>query len=543
MDCFSSASTCSDVSSDTGSVQSPYTPVQQTTSTHLTTSNMIDSTNYSASNQKFSTTLSSALTPGGAAATSQSNLDSSTNNLLSSIERDRKQREFIPDSKKDDKYWERRRKNNEAAKRSREKRRQNDILMECRINQLNVQNQKLHHDLLELKLRFGVPLNDDDKKFMENQSSSSPNDVYNGHHDDTELKLSEMDCCMLSTTKSRNDSLSMDDSQTEMILKCDQLSSVSPPPPPLLPQTPTTTATTVPVLSSITSTASIDPFMNSMMMTTSTSPLCVNNVEHRVNCEQPISLDLTSTNTMITSTTTTSVSNNFIFPQLNSLDNTDLLTLKRIFSSLGVGCLSPAPNTSIATINHSSSTSSSSASPLIAAAAAAAAAVAAVATNSGNGAVPLSPIPGGASNNINNNNSNNNNGVCATPTTVPFSNLSSLNTTAALLLRQAALMPASTPTPPLAPPSSQVVPQISQPQHQITTSCGLHDNVLIMKNDKLPSTSLTSVGGTGCSGGRCSSVHSVKSDISNNSSDYIESPLDLSLCCLQVKTSENYSSS
>ncbi|KAH8873683.1 Nuclear factor interleukin-3-regulated protein [Schistosoma japonicum] len=283
-----SQQTCSDVSSDTGSVQSPYTPVQQTTSTHLTASNMIDSTNYSASNQKFSTTLSSALTPGGAAATSQSNLDSSTNNLLSSIERDRKQREFIPDSKKDDKYWERRRKNNEAAKRSREKRRQNDILMECRINQLNVQNQKLHHDLLELKLRFGVPLNDDDKKFMENQSSSSPNDVYNGHHDDTELKLSEMDC---------------------------------------------------------------------------------------------------------------------------------------------------------------------------------------------------------------------------------------------------------------SPPSSQVVPQISQPQHQITTSCGLHDNVLIMKNDKLPSTSLTSVGGTGCSGGRCSSVHSVKSDISNNSSDYIESPLDLSLCCLQVKTSENYSSS
>ncbi|KAK4468585.1 hypothetical protein MN116_007778 [Schistosoma mekongi] len=538
MDCLSSASTCSDVSSDTGSVQSPYTPVQQTTSTHLNTSNMIDSTNYSASNQKFSTTLSSALTPGGAAAATQSNLDSSTNNLLSSIERDRKQREFIPDSKKDDKYWERRRKNNEAAKRSREKRRQNDILMECRINQLNVQNQKLHHDLLELKLRFGVPLNDDDKKFMENQSASSPNDVYNGHHEDTELKLTEMDCCMLSTTKSRNDSLSMDDSQTDMILKCDQLSSVSPLPPPPLPQTQTTTATTVPMLSSIASTASIDPFMNSMMMTTSSSPLCVNNAEHRVNCEQPISLDLTSTNTMMTSTTTTSVSNNFIFPQLNSLDNTDLLTLKRIFSSLGVGCLSPAPNSSMATMSHTSSTSSSSASPLIAAAAAAAAAVAAVATNSGNGAIPLSPIPGCASNN-----NNNHNGVCATPTTVPFSNLSSLNTTAALLLRQAALMPASTPTPTLAQPSSQVVPQISQPQHQITTSCGLHDNVLAMKNDKLSSTSLTPVGGTSCSGGRCSSVHSAKSDISNNSSDYIESPLDLSLCCLQVKTSENYSSS
>ncbi|CAI2732230.1 unnamed protein product [Schistosoma spindalis] len=498
----------------------------------------------------------------------QINLDSSSinNSLLNSIERDRKQREFIPDSKKDDKYWERRRKNNEAAKRSREKRRQNDILMECRINQLQIQNHKLHHELIELKLRFNIPLNDEDKKFMENQSSTlddTQNDVYNGHHDhhhnnsDGELKLSEMDCCMMSTTKSRNDSLSMDDSQNEMLLKSDQLSSVSPTPPPLLPQSPTTTTmlmtmTTATATTSCTtatvlpvSAPSIDPLMNSMVMTTtsssSSSPLLLQSL-NRMNCEQQMSIELTATNT----TTTTSVlsnnhnhtvSNNFLFPQLNSLDNTDLLTLKRIFSSLGVGCLSTPPTTSPVTMNNSSSTASS-ASPLIAAAAAAAA-VAAVATNGGC-TMPLSPIPG-----------NNNNSVCTTSTTAPFNNLSSLNTTAALLLRQAGLMPASTTTPP--PPPLPLQSTLPMPQHPQTTSCGLHDNISVIKNnnknDKLSFSSsvmpLTAgpnanVGGGGNGGGRCSSVHSVKSDLSNNSNDYFESPLDLSLC-LQIK-SESHNS-
>ncbi|CAH8609331.1 unnamed protein product [Schistosoma margrebowiei] len=579
MDCFSSASTCSDVSSDTGSVQSPFTPVQQTTqstSIHLTNSNAIDSI-YSSSNpnNKFNAAmLSSIMTSSSSSATTtpipvtsqQNNLDSSINNsLLNSIERDRKQREFIPDSKKDDKYWERRRKNNEAAKRSREKRRQNDILMECRINQLQIQNHKLHHELIELKLRFNIQLNDEDKKFMENQSSTlddTQNDVYNEHHDhhhnnsDGELKLSEMDCCMMSTTKSRNDSLSMDDSQNEMLLKSDQLSSVSPTPPPLLPQSPTTTTmlmtmTTATATTSCTaatvlpvSASSIDPLMNSMVMTTtsssSSSPLLLQSL-NRMNCEQQMNIELTATNT--TSTTSVpsnnhnhTVSNNFLFPQLNSLDNTDLLTLKRIFSSLGVGCLSTPPTTSSVTMNYPSSTSS--ASPLIAAAAAAAA-VAAVATNGGC-TMPLSPISG-----------NNNNSVCTNSTTAPFNNLSSLNTTAALLLRQAGLMPAST-TPPPPPPPLPLQSTLPIPQHHQTTSCGLHDNISVIKNNKNDKLSFSSsvipltagpaanVGGGGNGGGRCSSVHSVKSDLSNNSNDYFESPLDLSLC-LQIK-SESHNS-
>ncbi|KAH9580967.1 hypothetical protein MS3_00008244 [Schistosoma haematobium] len=120
------------------------------------------------------------------------------NSLLNSVGRDRCRR--ISD---------------EAAKRSREKRRQNDILMECRINQLQIQYHKLHHELIELKLRFNIPLNDEDKKFMENHSSTLDDtqyNVYNGHHghqhhnnSDGELRLSEMNCHMMSKTKSRND--------------------------------------------------------------------------------------------------------------------------------------------------------------------------------------------------------------------------------------------------------------------------------------------------------------------------------------------------
>ncbi|CAH8609214.1 unnamed protein product [Schistosoma intercalatum] len=137
----------------------------------------------------------------------QINLDSSSinNSLLNSIGRDRKHCEFISDSRKDDRYREHRRISNETVKRSREKRRQNDILMEYHISQLQIQNHKLHHELIELKLRFNIPLNDEDKKFMENQSSTlddTQNDVYHGHHDhhhhnnnsDGELRLSEMDC-------------------------------------------------------------------------------------------------------------------------------------------------------------------------------------------------------------------------------------------------------------------------------------------------------------------------------------------------------------
>ncbi|CAL8103321.1 unnamed protein product [Calicophoron daubneyi] len=144
MDYLSCASTCSDVSSETGSAQSPFT-MSTAMAPNISGSGNDVTTTY---NQKMPAD-SCDYDPYGS--------------YLSASDRDRKQREFIPDSKKDDKYWERRRKNNEAAKRSREKRRQNDILMEHRINLLNAQNNKLRQQLVELKMRFGLPLDDTDQ--------------------------------------------------------------------------------------------------------------------------------------------------------------------------------------------------------------------------------------------------------------------------------------------------------------------------------------------------------------------------------------------
>ncbi|CAH8615224.1 unnamed protein product [Heterobilharzia americana] len=510
-----SQQTCSDVSSDTGSVQSPYTPVQQINQSG--NSNMIDST-YSSNHHHHHHKLTASsimTTPVTSGITTSLNLDTSTMNSVN--ERDRKQREFIPDSKKDDKYWERRRKNNEAAKRSREKRRQNDILMECRINQLNAQNQKLHHNLLELKLRFGVPLDDEDRKFMDNLSSSSPNGGYDDHNtnannnnnnnnSDTEMKYSEVDCCMLSTTKSRNDSLSIDDSQNEIIVKGDTLSPMSSL---TTGQLPTSTMTVTPMTAT---NLMIPSSLSSSSLSMTTTPSSLSSLptslqQSNMNGIQ-MNSDQMSINLMTTCTTpsivpnTHSIPSNLLFPQLNSLDNTDLLTLKRIFSSLGVGCLSPTTSS----VNHPSTT------PLIAAAAAAAAA-AAVASNGG---IPLSPIPG-----------NTCTSVCTTSTSVPFNNLTSLNATAAMLLRQAALIPPSTPPPPSLPH-----PPL---QHQVTTSnCGSNEINSSLPNKLPTSTSVLPLGS------RCSSVPMVKSDICHNSNEYFESPLDLSLC-LHVKTENNNS--
>ncbi|TPP67061.1 Nuclear factor interleukin-3-regulated protein [Fasciola gigantica] len=142
--------TCSDVSSETGSVQSPFAS-SQFIQTHPHSSGCATGTHDGAN--KLSNTS-------GQVGMETMDFDSCGSCLSTAGDRDRKQREFIPDSKKDDKYWERRRKNNEAAKRSREKRRQNDILMEHRINVLNAQNQKLRRELMELKLRYGLPLDD-----------------------------------------------------------------------------------------------------------------------------------------------------------------------------------------------------------------------------------------------------------------------------------------------------------------------------------------------------------------------------------------------
>ncbi|VDP67557.1 unnamed protein product [Echinostoma caproni] len=146
--------TCSDVSSETGSVQSPFASTQFS-QTQPHSANAAGTNNLSDGGNKMSLAT-------GPIGVETMDFDS-CGSCLSTVgdrDRDRKQREFIPDSKKDDKYWERRRKNNEAAKRSREKRRQNDILMEHRINVLNAQNQKLRQELMELKLRYGLPLDD-----------------------------------------------------------------------------------------------------------------------------------------------------------------------------------------------------------------------------------------------------------------------------------------------------------------------------------------------------------------------------------------------
>ncbi|XP_045158382.2 nuclear factor interleukin-3-regulated protein-like isoform X2 [Mercenaria mercenaria] len=72
----------------------------------------------------------------------------------------RKQREFIPENKKDDGYWEKRRKNNEAARRSREKRRVHDMALENRIMELTRENCKVRNELILIKKKFGLSLDE-----------------------------------------------------------------------------------------------------------------------------------------------------------------------------------------------------------------------------------------------------------------------------------------------------------------------------------------------------------------------------------------------
>lgn len=81
----------------------------------------------------------------------------------------RKQREFIPENKKDDGYWEKRRKNNEAARRSREKRRIHDMALENRIMELTRENCKVRNELILIKKKFGLAL---DETFTGDESDS-----------------------------------------------------------------------------------------------------------------------------------------------------------------------------------------------------------------------------------------------------------------------------------------------------------------------------------------------------------------------------------
>ncbi|KAL3869222.1 hypothetical protein ACJMK2_041931 [Sinanodonta woodiana] len=90
----------------------------------------------------------------------------------------RKQREFIPENRKDDHYWEKRRKNNEAARKSREKRRIHDMALENRIMDLTRDNCRLRNELLELKKRFGLPLNGSIINSEDDESSNQADTSY-----------------------------------------------------------------------------------------------------------------------------------------------------------------------------------------------------------------------------------------------------------------------------------------------------------------------------------------------------------------------------
>ncbi|KAK3600674.1 hypothetical protein CHS0354_029537 [Potamilus streckersoni] len=90
----------------------------------------------------------------------------------------RKQREFIPENRKDDHYWEKRRKNNEAARKSREKRRIHDMALENRIMDLTRDNCRLRNELVELKKRFGLPLNGSIINSEDDESSNQADTSY-----------------------------------------------------------------------------------------------------------------------------------------------------------------------------------------------------------------------------------------------------------------------------------------------------------------------------------------------------------------------------
>lgn len=175
-------------SSETGSTQSPFGGRTPTARTVAASNNLVSgvsgdvfSNGISNRDRRLSDEFDAYSTNGG------------VGGVASSADRDRKQREFIPDSKKDDKYWERRRKNNEAAKRSREKRRQNDVLMEHRISLLNAQNNKLRQELVELKVRFGLPLNKSDTARAEVGSDMESIGYQNGTSNGEEHMLSKSD--------------------------------------------------------------------------------------------------------------------------------------------------------------------------------------------------------------------------------------------------------------------------------------------------------------------------------------------------------------
>lgn len=294
---FSEASTCSDVSSDTGSIQSPF-PVFQPLST--TTSN-------------FTGPLADSLMhyTGDVAKLSADPNDydlMAYSAGLSASERDRKQREFIPDSKKDDKYWERRRKNNEAAKRSREKRRQNDILMEHRISVLTSQNTRLRQELMELKVRFGLPVDEPERSpILMDESCYMPN-TPSSHS----LPMNN------STAKNNYSITTADDNES---FRCDEKVTGSTPPPP-----PTRR-----------SSAQLDEPEGHAHATMSGGPRRTDSITQHNSGSIELPQHSPTANVFGSCTRNGDIQTAGGLPHLKGLDGTDLLTLKRIFATIATG--------------------------------------------------------------------------------------------------------------------------------------------------------------------------------------------------------------
>ncbi|CAH8578802.1 unnamed protein product [Dicrocoelium dendriticum] len=295
MDAFS---TCSDVSSDTGSIQSPFPAFQplSTTASNFTVSLADSLMHYASGVPKLPT--------------DPNDYDLMTYSAsLSASERDRKQREFIPDSKKDDKYWERRRKNNEAAKRSREKRRQNDILMEHRINVLMAQNTRLRQELIELKLRFGLPVDESDRSPILMDESCYTPDTPSSHS----LPVNN------STTKNNHNIATPDDNES---FRCeDKVLEPTPPPPAQRRRS---------------SAAQFDESEGHTLVTLSTGTLRTDSsLPHHSGSTELTQHSYTPiANTVESSTRNGDFQISGGLPHLRGLDGTDLLTLKRIFTTL-----------------------------------------------------------------------------------------------------------------------------------------------------------------------------------------------------------------
>ncbi|TGZ68769.1 hypothetical protein CRM22_004095 [Opisthorchis felineus] len=304
--------TCSDVSSETGSTQSPFQPSHNANSiaqygmsnAQKTATGEFDAADFEASYGSYTTS-----------------------------ERDRKQREFIPDSKKDDKYWERRRKNNEAAKRSREKRRQNDILMEHRINILTAQNTKLRHEILELKIRFGLPVDEvdyNDGGATDNSAAPFSNLTSQTPTTNPSNGKIRQSLCDMSNCHRENETDSINGTQFDEPGHPEQLNDA---------------------LSVSTCSETLTPHF-----TNGPHPETLNDGHFTGKSSSP---DASDSMTAIYSTLSTSPSANQFptkteLPPIGALNTTDLLALKRIFSTLTAGGLKNevAPTSTTASVTN-----------------------------------------------------------------------------------------------------------------------------------------------------------------------------------------------